>query len=265
MGKTMAAQITFKAIGHFHSDQVEPYEASRQPDENHSEGYINLESGHNFEQALTGLTVGSRIWILFMFHHNPHWNPMVLPPRGGNQKVGVFATRSPYRPNPIGMSCVQILKIEKLKIYVSNSDILDGSPILDIKPYISYADAHLGEEPTWLKSAQKYEVRFTTEALEQLNFLEQHGVTQLRGFLLHQLEYEPDNSKKKRVKSIDDRFLISYRTWRTEFLIEQNSIIVLKVYSGYSTEELITTENPYGDKEIHRAFMQHLKPKPSSN
>ncbi|WP_413944612.1 tRNA (N6-threonylcarbamoyladenosine(37)-N6)-methyltransferase TrmO [Bdellovibrio sp. HCB-162] len=247
-------EITFAPIGVFHSNQVQPYEAGRQPDEFHSEGVIELETGHNFEQALTGLDGCERIWVIFSFHHNPHWNPMVLPPRGRDTKIGVFATRSPYRPNSIGMSCVKVLRIEKLKIYVAGADLLDGSPILDIKPYVAYADSFPGVEPLWLQDSTKHSVGFSEKALEQLDFLESRGVSQLKSFLQHQLEYEPTNSKKKRVKADGDSFVIAYRTWRAIFSLNETQVLVEKIFSGYSEEDLQNQDDPYSDKDIHRNF-----------
>src|SRR5437868_5175297 len=97
-GNEVMPDYAISPIGYFKSSQVEPYEAGRQPDEHHASGVIELLPGSNFEQALTGLETCERIWVLFIFHHNDHWNPMVLPPRGRTQKIGVFATRSPYRP-----------------------------------------------------------------------------------------------------------------------------------------------------------------------
>ncbi|MEK2645243.1 tRNA (N6-threonylcarbamoyladenosine(37)-N6)-methyltransferase TrmO [Bdellovibrio sp. BCCA] len=247
-------EITFAPIGFFHSNQVQPYEAGRQPDEFHSEGLIELEAGHNFEQALTGLDGCERIWVIFSFHHNPHWNPMVLPPRGRDTKIGVFATRSPYRPNSIGMSCVKVLRIEKLKIHVAGADLLDGSPILDIKPYVAYADSFPGVEPLWLQDSTKHSVSFSEKALEQLDFLESLGVSQLKSFLQHQLEYEPKNSKKKRVKAEGDGFVIAYRTWRAVFSLNDTHVAVEKIFSGYSEEDLQNQDDPYSDKDIHRKF-----------
>lgn len=209
----MAKQkIEFTPIGVFLSKQVQPYEAGRQPDEFHSEGVIELFNGNNFEQALIGLEGCERIWVLFNFHHNTSWHPMVLPPRGTDTKIGVFATRSPYRPNSIGMSCVKIKRIDKLKIYVEGADILDQTPIIDIKPYVAYADSFPNVEPEWLKNSLKHEVQFTSEVLKQLAWLEQTGVSQIRGFLQHQLEFEPTNSRKKRVKAKDSQWIIAYRT-----------------------------------------------------
>lgn len=254
MDATVAQEITLQPIGYFHSHQVHPYEAGRQPDELHAEGVIELLAGHNFEQALTGLEGCERLWILFSFHHNPHWNPMVLPPRGGNIKIGVFATRSPYRPNGLGMSCVKLLRIDKLKIYVAGADLLDGSPILDIKPYISYADSFPGVEPQWLKEAAPYLVTFQERALQQLDFLESRGISNLRSFLLHQLEYEPTNSKKKRVKATGENFIIAYRTWRALFRVHENQVEIFYLASGYNEEDLQNAEDPYLDKQLHKDF-----------
>ncbi|MGZ3781793.1 MAG: tRNA (N6-threonylcarbamoyladenosine(37)-N6)-methyltransferase TrmO [Pseudobdellovibrionaceae bacterium] len=255
------AKIELSPIGIFHTDQVQPYEAGRQPDDFHSEGFLELYPGQNFEQALIGLEIGQRIWILFSFHHNPNWHPMVLPPRGLDHKVGVFGTRSPYRPNGIGMSCVKIKKIEKLKIYVEGADLLDKSPILDIKPYVAYADSFPGEKPVWLKDAVQHAVHFSEPAQEKLRWLESQDVTQFKSFLRHQLEYEPTNSRKKRVKKYtsslynsSEIFMISYRTWRALFFIKDETVLVENIFSGYSEQDFSQSEDPYSDKEIHRKF-----------
>ncbi|HWU44717.1 MAG TPA: tRNA (N6-threonylcarbamoyladenosine(37)-N6)-methyltransferase TrmO [Bdellovibrio sp.] len=250
--------INFSSIGVFHSSQVHPYEAGRQPDDVSAEGVIELSSGHNFEQALVGLNPGERIWILFLFHHNTHWNPMVLPPRGVDSKIGVFATRSPYRPNPIGISCVKIKKIEKLKIYIEGSDLLNESPILDIKPYLAYADSFPGSEPAWLKEADPFFVEFSDEASSQLNWLEQNGLQQLKTFLQHQLEFEPTNSRKKRVKVDGDHYVLAYRTWRARFSLNHQQVRVEKIFSGYSESELNLDEDPYADKDLHRSFLKNF-------
>lgn len=261
MGQTMANEIVYSSIGVFHSDQKAPYEAGRQPDEHHTHGRIELFSGHNFEQALEGLQGCPRIWVLFQFHHNAHWNPMVLPPRGTDKKVGVFATRSPYRPNNIGMSCVRVLQIDRLKIDVAGADILDQSPIIDIKPYVAYADSFPGIEPEWLSQAIPYRIHYAPDALASLEWLESQGLTQLRGFLQHQLEYEPTNSKKKRVKQVSlAEHIIAYKTWRACFNISSQEVTVTSIGSGYSAEEISQSEDPYGDKSLHQKFMKLFPP-----
>lgn len=253
-------EYQLQAIGHYKSKQVHPYEAGRQPDPTHQQGLIELAPGHNFEQALIGLEKGQMIWVLFIFHHNQNWKPMVLPPRGGNQKVGVFATRSPYRPNQIGMSAVRVLDIQGLKIFVEGADLLDQTPIVDIKPYLSYADSHEGETPAWLKNTPHFEVNWSPQAEKHWDFL-QDKVPNLRSFILHQLEYEPTNSLKKRVQSLGtDLFILSYRTWRVAFKMNDLSVEVLKIFSGYSEQEIQIKEDPYQDKELHRQFNQTFKP-----
>lgn len=94
--------------------------------------------------ALRGLEGFSHIWLIWLFSEavREDWSPTVRPPRlGGNTRMGVFATRSPFRPNPIGLSCVKLVAIEGNELVVAGADLMDGTPILDIKPYLPYADA----------------------------------------------------------------------------------------------------------------------------
>lgn len=99
-------------------------------------------------EALRGIEGYSHLWLLWGFHNNrrTQWSPTVRPPRlGGNQRVGVFATRSPVRPNPIGLTVIRLLRVEKgregYELIISGADMQDGTPVYDIKPYIAYADA----------------------------------------------------------------------------------------------------------------------------
>lgn len=99
--------------------------------------------------AVRGLEEYSHLWLIWLFSENANkgWSPTVRPPRlGGNERRGVFATRSPFRPNPIGLSCVELDRIEYGEegpvLYVKGADLMNGTPIVDIKPYIPYADSH---------------------------------------------------------------------------------------------------------------------------
>jgi tRNA-Thr(GGU) m(6)t(6)A37 methyltransferase TsaA len=112
-------------------------------------GRIVFNEGYKDPSALRGLESFSHLWLIWEFSSNRHsdWHPTVRPPRlGGNATMGVFATRSPYRPNPLGLSCVELDRIEYSTaegpiIYVRGADLMDGTPIYDIKPYIRYADS----------------------------------------------------------------------------------------------------------------------------
>ena len=117
-------EIVLKPIGYLKSDLIYRYETPRQgilAGEDIS--VIELLPHQNFEQAVSQLDGFERIWIIYQFHLNTNWKPLVNPPRHTRKKVGVFASRAPYRPNQIGMSCVKLVKVDGLKIYISQSDI----------------------------------------------------------------------------------------------------------------------------------------------
>lgn len=115
-----------------------------------AEAFIVFESGYRNVEALRGLDGYSHLWLLWDFSeaHREGWSPTVRPPRlGGNQRMGVWATRSPFRPNPIGLSSVRIEHIELSTpdgpvLFVSGADLMDGTPIIDIKPYLPFTDCH---------------------------------------------------------------------------------------------------------------------------
>jgi tRNA-Thr(GGU) m(6)t(6)A37 methyltransferase TsaA len=259
MDEAMETELKISPIGIFHSPQKNPSEAGRQPDAHHSPGYVQLKSGQNFEQALQDLESFDYVWLIFQFHRNQDWKPMVLPPRGTDRKVGVFATRSPYRPNPIGISVARLDKIEGLKIFVSEADLLDGSPILDIKPYLAYADSKPEASTGWLKT-EAHHVSFSALAEEQMLWLEVHGISQLRSFIIHQLEFEPTDSQRKRVRPAEDgNFILAYRLWRAKFNLAGAEIEILDIFSGYTSQDFSVSEDPYQDKDLHRKFHSKFK------
>lgn len=111
---------------------------------------IVFEPEYRVPEALRGLEGYSHLWILWEFHQavREKWSPTVRPPRlGGNTRMGVFATRSPFRPNPIGLSCVRLMDVRRTEqhgtvLVVSGADMMDGTPVYDVKPYLPYADCH---------------------------------------------------------------------------------------------------------------------------
>lgn len=140
-----------KIIAHIRSDFSTKFGIPRQSgliDE--LEACIIFEPEYRIPEALRELDGYSHIWLIWQFSEctDKEWSPTVRPPRlGGNKRVGVFASRSPFRPNPIGLSCVKLLAIEESEKYgyilkVSGADLLDGTPIYDIKPYLPYVDSH---------------------------------------------------------------------------------------------------------------------------
>lgn len=129
-------------------------------------------------EALRGIEGFSHLWLIWEFSQakRQHWSPTVRPPRlGGNTRLGVFATRSPFRPNPIGLSCVRLDEVEHTRdlgtvLHVSGADLMDGTPIFDIKPYIPYADCHPEATEGFTAPGQDYllEVDLPPELLERV-------------------------------------------------------------------------------------------------
>lgn len=141
--------ITMHTIAHIRTDLPEKFGVPRQSGlVPQLQGTIVFEPEYQNPDALRGLESFSHLWLIFRFHRAERegWSPTVRPPRlGGNRRMGVFATRSPFRPNNLGLSCVKLEGVsrdEKLGpvIRVSGADLVDGTPILDIKPYLPYAD-----------------------------------------------------------------------------------------------------------------------------
>jgi tRNA (adenine37-N6)-methyltransferase len=247
-------------IGVFRCSETYPYDAARQgviAEEN--SGVVELEGGHDFEQALQDIEGFSHIWLVFQFHKNSHWKPLVQPPRGG-KKVGVFASRAPYRPNSIGMSCVRLVDVKGRRVEVAAHDLLDGTPILDIKPYVPYADCFPDATGGWIDalSDEVWTVRVSDDASKQLDWLAEHGVDCMEAFLMQQLADEPFNRKRKRLRKLESgQWEIAYRTWRARFDVnsEINEIMIAVIASGYTPEELKNEEDRYDDKDIHRTFV----------
>ena len=137
-------------IAYIHTEFSEKFGVPRQSGLAGSlRGTIVFEPEYRNQDAVRGLEGFSHLWLIWGFSANRHdeWQPTVRPPRmGGNDRMGVFATRSPYRPNQLGLSCVEIDSIDTTcpdapRIYVKGADLMDGTPIYDIKPYIKYADS----------------------------------------------------------------------------------------------------------------------------
>ena len=139
--------VNIQVIARMHSDFATKFGIPRQSGlVEELRSTIVFEPEYRNPDALRGLEGFSHLWLIWGFSENRHedWQPTVRPPRlGGNERMGVFATRSPYRPNPLGLSCVEIesINMDTSTIYVRGADLMDGTPIYDIKPYIRYADS----------------------------------------------------------------------------------------------------------------------------
>jgi len=124
------------------------------------EAVLELDPQRIPPEALSDLVGVERIWILSFLHRSGTWGPSVRPPRGPRIRRSLFATRSPDRPNPLGLSAVELVRVEGVQLHVRGVDLLDGTPILDIKPYIPYADAFPASRAGWIDELAREELQF---------------------------------------------------------------------------------------------------------
>jgi len=155
----------FRPIGVIESCFKEKFGIPRQPGLARSvPAIIRLDKNDPFlAQSLRRLEEFSHLWVIYIFHEHGsrNWKPSIRPPRlGGAEKVGVLASRSPHRPNPIGLSAVELVRVDLqdpagVAIHVRGGDFLDGSPVLDIKPYVPYADAFPDARAGWIDTIDR--------------------------------------------------------------------------------------------------------------
>lgn len=198
------SEITLKPIGIIHSPYGEKFAVPRQPNlVTQGQAILQLLPPYNSPDAVRGLEQFSHLWLIFHFHQIPdrNWHATVRPPRlGGNERVGVFASRATHRPNPIGLSKVELKKVEinngEVQLVLGSVDLVDGTPIFDIKPYIAYADS----EPQAIsgfaqeKPSAKLHVAFSEKALQAVrsskNFAK-FGINQPIEFIREVLAQDP--------------------------------------------------------------------------
>ncbi|MDD3147298.1 MAG: tRNA (N6-threonylcarbamoyladenosine(37)-N6)-methyltransferase TrmO [Candidatus Riflebacteria bacterium] len=252
--------FNFSPIGYLHCDRDYHQEQPMQGVLSEAGGYIELLKGSNYEQGLKDLEGFDRVWLLYVFHHNNTWKPLTNPPYSdGKGRKGVFATRSPYRPNPVGLSCVKLQKIIGNRVYIAGSDLLNNTPVLDIKPYIVEYDSFPEARRGWLENVIKEEflIACSDEASAQISFLAGHGVD-LAGVIKTQLGHNPfDETRNKFIRS-GDSCLLRFRSWRIEFAIEDRKVTVNRIMSGYENFLQALGNDVEADVAVHRAFKERF-------
>lgn len=257
--------MNISPIGYLSCNKKERYEAPRQGiHAKGTTGIIKLNPHQNFEQAVSDLEGFDRIWLIYGFHLNNWWKPLVSPPRFRERKIGLFATRSPFRPNQIGMSCVKLLKVDKLKIYISEFDLLDQTPIYDIKPYIPYCDSFPDASTGWLvPNNVLYELVMSDIFKTKSEWLSENCKFNVENYARVQLQVDPENDERRRIiktdKTFEDKtvYTLNFRTWKIDYITdkENNKVNIIDIYSAYSPEELAPdTIDKKGDKDSHRLF-----------
>ena len=244
----MNDQISMPIIGYMCSPFVEKFGIPRQSNLVNTKSYIKLIAPYDDINAFQGIEQFSHLWLLWQFHANDikkndnavnkakTFHPMIRPPRlGGNQKIGVFASRSMYRPSQIGLSVVQFLEVKKveneLRLYVQGADILSGTPIVDIKPYLAYADAIPDAMSGYAPDApQILEVIWSDDALLQKQKLLNEKVCTEQ--ILQELEQVlAQNPKPAYQKDPERVYGLSFANFNVKFQISEQSVKIVDMYS----------------------------------
>lgn len=253
--------LALHPIGTIHTPYNDKYEAPRQPggDNESVIGTIELFANQNFEQATDDLKGFEYIWVLFWFSENTDWKPKVLPPRG-RTKRGVFATRSPHRPNPIGMSICKLIDVNGRFIRVENPDMLDGTPILDIKPYLPDIEAIPEARYGWIEEVEKEGIQFGVElsplAQLQTDWFRKEYDAEFIDHVIHVLSFDPFPHPYRRIEPIDaERFVIARKSWRIIFTVKESTVLIERILSGYSADMLSSGQQLH-DRDAHFQFHQ---------
>lgn len=270
---TPESTLRLSPIGVVRSPFAEKASAPRQPrGAPEARGTIELFPGRHYEDAVTDLECWDYIWILSWFHLNEGWRPRVLPPRSDGKR-GVFATRSPHRPNPLGLSVARLERVDGLELHIAEIDLLDGTPVLDLKPYVAWADAIPDAGQGWLADPEvaggeadgasrpadprgSFEVEWELSALEQLRWLrDEHGV-ELEAPITRALALGPTPHAYRRIRPDGDAMRLAIKAWRARFRVEDRRVRVLEIQSGYRPKQLHGDPDPALD--VHRAFVERF-------
>jgi tRNA-Thr(GGU) m(6)t(6)A37 methyltransferase TsaA len=228
---------------------------------------IHLFPGHRFEEGLKDLHGFERVWLLWWFHKHSNWRPLVMPPRGPSIRRGVFATRSPHRPNPIGITAVPLLDVGSDHIVVGKVDLLDDTPILDIKPYISEVDSFPDQRSGWLEQDQHlfeksptFHVTLAPLAQAQVKWLSVNWKIQFLPKVESVLQRSPYRSRTYRITAPKNgEARISSGVWRAYFCVRGQEVEIVRISPGYP--KTLLYEEGYTiitDWEAQRAFYKQF-------
>ncbi len=236
-------ELTLTPIGVIRTGLRVRFEAPHQPaDQVRERNVVELFPGRRFDQALQDLAGFDRVWLIWWSNRNGAWSkPLVLPPRGSAKRRGVFATRSPHRPNPICMTPVPLIEISGLNIVVGDCDLLDGTPILDIKPYIPKIDSFPEARSGWVEELEhelsvgpRYTVSIAPLAAAQLDWLKGRWGISFIEKAQTLLELDPTRHRSRRISRLGaGRFKLGCGPWRLIFSVEGDKVMIDSVARGY--------------------------------
>lgn len=224
-------------IAVIHTPFREKFGAPRQPGLTPSvRAQIDFNPEFATPEAVRGLEGFSHLWLIFLFHQNwqKGWKPTVRPPRlGGNQRVGVYASRSPFRPNPLGLSAVRLLAINcdsgNISLQVQGADLIDGTPILDIKPYIPYGDSIPDATSGFAEEAPKATLRveFSDLARKQIGQY-QKETPELETMLRETLSLDPRPAYRRNREDLQE-YGVLFDCYNIHWYVVEEKVVVARI------------------------------------
>jgi tRNA-Thr(GGU) m(6)t(6)A37 methyltransferase TsaA len=239
-------------IGFARTNMKLKFDAPHQPRNTGENGVIELVGGNNFEAALCDLEGFSFIWIIWLFHKSNGWKPKVLPPRGEAIKRGVFAARTPNRPNPIGLTAVRLLEVRGRKLIIGPSDLLDNTTVLDIKPYLKEIDSIPDATSGWvsnIKETKNFDVEKSEIVSIQSQWLLENFNLNFLDEVVRILSLDPTPHKTRRIYKRGEVFWIGSGAFRVYFEVKGKQVKLLSIAPGYP-DRLLSEEAPHLEMQL---------------
>jgi|GEM_PF-116646 putative methyltransferase, YaeB/AF_0241 family len=235
------ATLTLRPIGYIRSGKHVKFAARHQPDEREAEeNFLELLPDAQLALATADLSGFDRVWLLWWFHRNTGWRPQVIPPRGPQKRRGVFATRSPHRPNALGLTPVRLFGVERggRLLRLGPCDLVEGTPVFDIKPYVPAYDSFPESRAGWIDevdAAERMEPRFVVElsprAEEQAEWLRETWNIDFLPRVRELLGRDPSPHRTRRIRRVAVKHgggaQIGCGAWRAMFRVDEVSCRVV--------------------------------------
>lgn len=270
----LSTSLTLQPIGFLRTRQQVKFQAGHQPSAATEErNELELLPDCGYEDALRDLAGFERVWLLWWFHRNEGWRPLVLPPRGPIQRRGVFATRSPHRPNPLGLTPVPLLGIEGRKLLLGPCDLVDGTPVFDIKPYVPSFDAFPDSRAGWIDEVDaamsvppKFSVVITSTAATQATWLREHWGIDFIPRLNELLARDPSPHRTRRIRKRGPAlFEIGCGAWLAVFSVAETVVSVLSLKPAYPMTVLMREGyQDIPDRDAQVAFLARWPTPPTA-
>lgn len=240
--RVLLTSLTLQPIGYLRTRQEVKFKAGHQPAAaEEASNELELLADCGYEQALQDLAGVERIWLLWWFHRNSAWRPLVLPPRGPAQRRGVFATRSPHRPNPLGLSSTALLGVQGRRLLLGPCDLIEGTPVFDLKPYVPVYDAFPSARAGWIDETEAayrnpppFTVQLMPTAEVHATWLREIWGIDFTARLSELLARDPAPHRTRRIRRRGpDHFEISCGAWRALFIVADTHVSVLALEPAY--------------------------------